>query len=582
MQSRPSSAEKRILQSNRAARKLLHLSVAAGFCAAACVIAQAYFLSEVVNRIFIRQQAFSDVISLLVVLLGLALIRAAIIWSGDVLAQRSASRLKSDLREKLTQRLAILGPAYTQSERSGELVNTVVEGVEALDDYITAYQPARLLAVIVPVFVLIVIFLLDPLTTPILLFTGPILVLLLASIGSRVKGITEQRFLELSWMSAFFLDMLQGLATLKMFGRSREQIENIREISQKFGNTSMEVLRTAFQTSLVLEWGGTIATALVAVEVSLRLMGGTLPFNHALAVLVITPEFFLPLRQLALKYHAGTAGKAAAERIFAILDTPPKTPRSQTRRWVVPTQLDIHFDNVSYAYADGQRPALQGFSLSIPHGQTIALVGTTGAGKTTAAHLLLRFIEPDRGLITIGGAALETIDPSVWRSRVAWVPQIPHLFYGTIADNIRLARSDASQADIIAAAQAAHAHDFIAHLPLGYDTPIEERGARLSGGQQQRLAIARAFLKDAPFLILDEATSYLDSASEAAIQDALPRLMRGRTVLIIAHRLKLVFAADQVAVLDRGRVIEMGAPRKLLTQGGPYQQLVALSESGTL
>ena len=582
MQSRPSSAEKRILQSNRAARNLLHLSVAAGFCAAACVVAQAYVLSDVVNRIFIRQQAFTDVISLLVVLLALALIRAAIIWSGDVLAQRSASRLKGDLREKLTQRLSMLGPAYTQSERSGELVNTVVEGVEALDDYITAYQPARLLAVIVPVFVLIVIFLLDPLTTPILLFTGPILVLLLALIGSRVKGITEQRFLELSWMSAFFLDMLQGLATLKMFGRSREQIENIREISQKFGNTSMEVLRTAFQTNLVLEWGGTIATALVAVEVSLRLMGGTLPFNHALAVLVITPEFFLPLRQLALKYHAGTAGKAAAERIFAILDTPPKMPRAQTRRWVVPARLDIRFDNVSFAYADGQRPALQGFSLSIPHGQTIALVGTTGAGKTTAAHLLLRFIEPDRGLITIDGAALETIDPSVWRSRVAWVPQIPHLFYGTIADNIRLARSDASRADIIAAAQAAHAHDFIAQLPLGYDTPIEERGARLSGGQQQRLAIARAFLKDAPFLILDEATSYLDSASEAAIQDALLRLMRGRTVLIIGHRLKLVFAADQVAVLDRGRVIEMGAPRKLLTQGGPYQQLVALSESGTL
>jgi ATP-binding cassette subfamily C protein CydD len=581
MQSHPGSAEKRILQSNRAARTLLHLSVAAGFCAAACVVAQAYVLSDVVNRIFIRQQAFTDVIPFLVVFLALALLRAAIIWSGDVLAQRSASRLKSDLREKLTQRLSILGPAYTQSERSGELVNTMVEGVEALDDYITAYQPARWLAVIVPVFVLIIIFLLDPLTTPILLFAGPILVLLFASIGSRVKRITEQRFLELSWMSAFFLDMLQGLATLKMFGRSREQIENIREISQKFGSTTMEVLRTAFQTNLVLEWGGTIATALVAVEVSLRLMGGTLPFNHALAVLVITPEFFLPLRQLALKYHAGTAGKAAAERIFAILDTTPKMPRSQIQRWVVPARLDIRFDNVSFAYADGQRPALQGFSLSIPHGQTIALVGTTGAGKTTAANLLLRFIEPDRGSITIGGAALETIDPSVWRSQVAWVPQIPYLFYGTIADNIRLARSDASGADIIAAAQAAHAHDFITQLPLGYDTPIEERGARLSGGQQQRLAIARAFLKDAPFLILDEATSYLDSASEAAIQDALPRLMRGRTVLIIAHRLKLVFAADQVAVLDQGRVIEMGAPRTLITQDGPYHQLVALSERGT-
>ena len=207
-------------------------------------------------------------------------------------------------------------------------------------------------------------------------------------------------------------------------------------------------------------------------------------------------------------------------------------------------------------------------------------MGATGAGKSTAAQLLLRFIEPDRGSITIDGVPLDEIDLAAWRARVAWVPQQPHLFHGTIADNIRLARSDASEADVIAAAQAAHAHEFITQLPQGYDTPIGERGARLSGGQQQRLAIARAFLKDAPFLILDEATSHLDSVSEAAIQDALTRLMRGRTVLIIAHRLKLVYAADRVAVLDRGRVIEVGDPRALLTQGGPYQHIVASYEGG--
>ncbi len=572
--------EKRLLRHNRSARVLLYLAVAFGFLAAVCVVAQIYLLSEVVDRIFQKQQTLAEIGTLLALLLALAFLRALMIGSSDVLAQHAASRLKGGLREQLTRHFFTLGPAYTQGERSGELVNAAVEGVEVLDEYITVYQPARLLARLVPFLMLLVVFVLDPLTTLVLLFTGPVLVLLLALIGSSVKDITQRRFQELSWMSAFFLDMLQGLATLKMFGRSREQIDNIRAISARYGSTTLEVLRVAFQTGLVLEWGSTIATALVAVQISLRLMSGNLPFDRALAVLIITPEFFLPLRQFALKYHAGTAGKAAADRIFAILDTPIKQARAQATRSArsLPARSDIRFDHVSFAYDAGQRPALQDFSLHIPHGQTIALVGATGAGKSTAAQLLLRFIEPDRGSITIDGVPLDEIDRSAWRARVAWVPQQPHLFHGTIADNIRLARSDASEADVISAAQAAHAHDFIRQLPQGYATPIGERGARLSGGQQQRLAIARAFLKDAPFLILDEATSHLDSVSEAAIQDALTRLMRGRTVLIIAHRLKLVYAADRVAVLDRGRVIEVGDPRALLTQGGPYQQIVASYE----
>jgi ATP-binding cassette, subfamily C, bacterial CydD len=340
------------------------------------------------------------------------------------------------------------------------------------------------------------------------------------------------------------------------------------------------VLRTAFQTGLVLEWGGTVATALVAVEVSLRLMYGMLPFERALAVLIITPEFFFPLRQLAIRYHAGTAGKTAAERIFTLLDQPLKQRGMVSRPSVPPARLEIRFDDVSYAYADGKRPALEGFSLHIPHASRVALVGASGAGKSTAARLLLRFLDPDEGSITVDGTPLEAIDLAAWRARVAWVPQNPHLFHGTVRDNLILARPEASEAEMVAAARAAHAHEFIAGLREGYDTSIGERGARLSGGQAQRLAIARAFLKDAPFLILDEATSHLDSASEAAIQEALTTLMRGRTVLIIAHRLKLVYSADQVALVEWGRVSEVGDPRLLLGQNGPYQQLVASFEGG--
>jgi len=577
---RPPSIEQRLLTYCRPARLLLYLAVSLGFAAAVCAVGLAYILSLVVDRVFLKHQNFEDVAGLLVLLLALAVLRAVIIWVGDILTQRSANRLKDVLRADLTTHLFTLGPAYTRGERSGELVHAAVEGVETLDEYITVYQPVRLLAGLVPLFVLLVILAVDPPTTLILVFTGPMLLLLLALIGRRTKDITERRFRELSWMSAFFLDMLQGIATLKMFGRSREQIANIREISRHYGNTTMEVLQTAFQTALVLEFGGTVATALVAVEVSLRLMGGILPFDRALAVLVITPEFFLPLRQFAIRYHAGAAGKAAAERIFAILDTPLPRRHSGHGRIDLPARLDLRFDDVSYAYDNGRRPALQGFSLDIAEGQTVALVGATGAGKTTVANLLLRFIEPDSGRICVGGVPLSDIDLSLWRSLVGWLPQLPHLFHGTVADNIRLARPNAGMAEVIAAAKAANAHAFIEMLPHGYDTPLGDEGARLSGGQQQRLAIARAFLKDAPILILDEPTSHLDAESEAAIQDSLARLMRGRTVLIIAHRLKIVDAADHLVVLAHGRVVESGDPRSLLMQESRYRQIVATYGGG--
>jgi thiol reductant ABC exporter CydD subunit len=590
--------EQRIRQLNKQSQRLTGLVIACGVIAALLLVTQLLLLSEVVNRVFLGGEDRTAVLPLLSLMLLLILARSGFIWLADVIAQRAASHLKGDLRQRLTKRLLRLGPAYTMAERSGELVNTAVSGVEALDEYVTQFLPARYLAAIVPGLVFLIVLAIDPWTTLVLLFAGPMLLLILALIGGRTKAITERRFVEMSWMSAFFLDVLQGISTLKLYGRSQEQTANIREISRQYGNTTMDILRTAFQTSLVMEWAATAATAMVALEVSLRLMNGLLPFNQALAVLLLTPEFFLPLRQMALKYHAGTAGKTAAARIFAVLDTPlpelqPVTghrpmPGQQTlplstsgHQQPLPESGDICLHDVHVAYADGQRPALDGISMTIGQGRTVALVGPTGAGKSTVAHLLLRFIKPDEGVITVGGTPLSAIKPESWRAQVAWVPQNPHLFHGSVAENLRLARPQATEADLVAAAKAAHAHDFILALPQGYDTSIGEQGARLSGGQRQRLAIARAYLKDAPVLILDEATANLDANSELLVRDALVHLAQGCTVLIIAHRLQMVLDADEILVLANGRIVEKGHHQALIARGGQYREL-ALAYNGVV
>jgi ATP-binding cassette subfamily C protein CydD len=454
-----------------------------------------------------------------------------------------------------------------------------------------------------------VVLLLDPPSVAVLLFTGPLLLLLLIVIGGRTQAVTERRFLEMRTLSAFFLDILRGLPTLRMFGRSREQVENLRRISASYGDATMDVLRIAFQTSLVLEWGATIAIALIAVEVGLRLLHDGIAFDRALAVLLITPEFFLPLRVLAVRFHLGTAGKAAMARVFEILDEPAEQAPAPATAAPAPATLaaerpagradahapgptaahapelatrppEVRFEAVTYRYPTRVQPALEAVSFRVPAGRSVALVGASGAGKSTAASLLLRFRDPSGGCITVDGRRLTEVSPATWRASLAWVPQHPHLFSGSVADNIRLARPDADDGAVASAARSANAADFIEGLPEGYATPVGEAGARLSAGQRQRLAIARAFLRDAPVLVLDEATSYQDEASEAAIADALARLSLGRTVLVIAHRLRLEEQADQVVVLEAGRVVESGAPVDLLARGGSYARLVADRASG--
>jgi len=448
---------------------------------------------------------------------------------------------------------------------------------------------------LIPLGVLAFVFPLDFLSGIVLLLTGPLIPLFMILIGQAADTLTRRQYRELSWMSAHFLDVLQGLTTLKIFGRSREQIETIARGSDRFRNTTLSVLRVAFLSAFALEMIATLSTAIIAVEVGLRLLYGQLLFEQAFFILVLAPDFYLPLRLLGTRFHAGMAGVAAGARIFEILEqtgderrktgdegwiTKDETPignTGQTPSFVICRSSPIVFRDVHYAY-DGERAALQGVSFEIAPGKRTALVGPTGAGKTTVVNLLLRFISPQRGEISCGGASLMAQSAGEWSTQVAWVSQHPYLYNESIADNIRLARPTASEEDVIRAARFAQADEFIRTLPQGYATLIGERGARLSAGQVQRVALARAFLKDAPLLILDEASSNLDTVSAAAIQAALERLCENRTVLIVTHRLAKAMRADQIVMLKAGRVVETGAPDALMQNRSGFYDLVTANQ----
>lgn len=571
----------RLLKRALPVRAALVASIALGFLGGVSAVGQAWFLSTVIDRVFLGGARLAQVMPSLLAALGVMAVRAALTWAGEVSANRVALRVKKDMRGAVMAHLLALGPAYVRGERTGELTAATVEGVEALEAYFSQYLPQLAVAALVPATILLVVFPIDGLSGLVFLLTAPLIPVFMMLIGQTTDALTRKQYDRLGHLSAHFLDTLQGLTTLKLLGQSQRQSEAIRAVSDQYRQATLEVLKVAFLSALVLEMVATLSTAIVAVEIGLRLLYGRMGFQPALLILILAPEFYLPLRMLGMRFHPAAAGVSAARRLFEILAVPlPKsvvaTPDTTSGRpsgqggvaWQKMTFEDVHV-----AYPDG-RQALQGASFEIPALQKTALVGPTGAGKSTVVHLILRFIQPDRGVVAVDGRALGEIDTGLWRSQIAWVPQTPHLFHDTVAANLRLARPEASEADLERAAQQAHLHDFITSLPQGYATLVGEEGARLSGGQAQRLALARAFLKNAPFLIMDEPTSRVDPELEALLQAATDDLVGRRTVLIIAHRLNTVRQADQILVLAGGKVAEHGPHAALLRQRGLYYQLL--------
>jgi ATP-binding cassette subfamily C protein CydD len=571
---------KRLLQLARSDRLTLTLTILFGWLGGLAAILQAWLLSRSIDGVFLGGLGLADVSGLLKLLLAVICLRALSTWASERFASSLALRIKSDLRTRLVHHLAALNPAFSQNQKTGELTATAMEGVEALEAYFSQYLPQVALAAFIPLSILLLILPLDPLTGVVFLLTAPLIPLFMWLIGKAAESITRRQWHTLSQLSAYLLDVIQGLTTLKLLGQSLNQSGRIQKASDHYRDVTMRVLRIAFLSALTLELLSTLSTAVVAVEIGLRLLYARMDFQQALFILVLAPEFYLPLRLLGLRFHSGISGTSAARRIFEILDTPlpeAKFAADQTLQehlLHISDNPGIRFEHVWHTYAERSLPAVRDVSIEIPDGKVTALVGLSGAGKSTLAAMLLRFIDPDQGLIRVGGQPLERFPPAEWRKRLSWVPQMPTLFNGSLAENLLLAKPGASVSELESACQQADLLDFVHTLPMGLSTPIGERGTSLSGGQAQRLALARAYLRDAPLLILDEPTSSLDPLQESRLLKSIHSLVHGRTTLLIAHRLNTVQQAGSIIVLEAGRVVESGTHASLLRSGGAYANLV--------
>jgi thiol reductant ABC exporter CydD subunit len=544
------AVDARLLTYARATRPFLVALVIVGTAGAALIIVQAWLLADIIAAAFAGGQGIAALSLPFAALLAVVVARAALGWGREVMADRASARAKAQLRGALLAHVAALGPARATDRWTGQIAVLSTRGIDALDGYFSLYLPQVFLAGIIPVAVLVAIGVQDWISALIIAATLPLIPLFMALVGAATRERMEHQLRSLQQLAGHFLDVVAGLPTLKIFGRAKAQIRAVGVVTDQYRVATMSTLRVTFLSSLILELVATLSVALVAVEIGLRLMGGHLGLQTAVMVLVLAPEAYLPLRQLGANYHASAEGVAAARQVFDVLEMPLPTHghRSDVPD---PAVSSIEIEGLRVQYPGRPQPALDGISITVAPGEVLAITGPSGCGKSTLLSVMLGFVSAQTGSVRVGGVDLAELAPEAWRAQVSWLPQRPHLFAASIADNVRLGDPDASNAEVSSAIAAAGLSDVVASKPAGLATMLGDAGSGLSVGERQRVGLARAFLREAPLLLLDEPTANLDGETESEVLTALRRLVAGRTVLLVAHRPALLALAD--------RVLELGA-----------------------
>ena len=565
----------RLLALAKGVRWRILFAAVVGMLAVVAGVARLAVAAVVIFKIIHEGAEFSSIMWPLAGMIALILVRSGLQYLQEVISHHTANVVKVALRERLYQHCLALGPGYFDQSRTGDVLMSLAEGVERLEAFFGRYLPQIVVAALAPVLIFAFMAIID-FRTGLVFLAFALLTLVLPNIFHRwTRTSSMARRDAYGALGADFLDAVQGLPTLKAFGQSKARGLLLADRARALFRTTMGVLAANSATSALTILGIASGAAVALAWGAVRVSDGELELRSLLIVLMLGVEIFRPLRELVQLYHDGMIAMSSAEGIFDIMDAPVDVADAATSPSPLQLAPEVTFEGVNYAYSGGRRPALHDLSFTLNAGETLGLVGPSGAGKSTIVWSILRFFDPQSGRVLLGGTDIREISLSQLRDQVAVVTQDTYLFHGTVAENLRFGGPNATQEQLEAAAKTANAHDFISHLPQGYDTIVGERAVRLSGGQKQRIAIARAVLKDAPILILDEALSNVDAENEAVIQVALDHLMEGRTTLIIAHRLSSVVKADRIIVLEDGRLVESGNHGELVAAGGVYAELMA-------
>ena len=549
-------------------------AVCFGAAGGIALIAQAWLLAHLVDAVVIGGGGLNRVWPWLWVLLAVFVLRAIANAIASAVAFESGARVVLAVRAALHAHIVALGPAWTRRQRTGDIANTVADAAESIGGYYTGYLPQRVLVAFIPLAILAFVVPTDWVSAVILVVSAPLIPIFMVLIGRGTEALNQAQWRKLAHLAAHLFDAIEGLTTLKLFNASRAETRLIAQTSDAYRLSTMAVLRVAFLSSLALEFLATVSIAMVAVYIGLRLYYRELDFLSGFAVLLLAPEFYRPLRAMGAQYHTRMAAIGAADAILALLDTPVPPAPERRGRLPLDTIWQIRFEQVGFSY--GATRVLEDIDFTLERGRLRALVGPSGAGKTTLGQLLLGFLAPTQGRITVDGHDLATLPEAAWRARIAWLPQRPTLFHGTVLDNIRLGRREAGLARVGWAIEQAEAAHLIDRLPNGIDTVLGERGQGLSGGEVQRIALARMFLADADLVVLDEPGAALDGETAALVARSIAALSSRCAMLVIAHRPETVHAADEILVLRHGRIVERGRHPALLAGGATYANVMGL------